>query len=216
MKNIFSLLIFFCFLLVWPLLATAADEEVLQLKVAKGDSLINVCKKYLEEPKQWTEVARVNRLKNPDRIYPAQILIIPVRLLKGTPLDARVTFIKGDVILQDKESEVWTQLNLNDLVKQGSKIKTGDRSAAEITFEDGDSFFLRPNTTLGLTSAQRKGAFHKIRKLLLQKGRTLVRAIPSTGERSSLEVNSRNAVAGVRGTEFRVSVDDKDTTRMEV
>jgi hypothetical protein len=194
----------------------AADEEVLELKVAKGDGLINICKKYLEDPQQWTEVARVNRFKNPDRIYPGQTLIIPASLLKGTPLEARVTFIKGEVILQDKENEGWTKLNLNDRVKQGSTIKTGDRSAVEITFEDGDSFFLKPNTTLGLTSAQKKGAFYRIRKIFLQKGRTLVRAIPSTGTKSSFEVSSRNAVAGVRGTEFRASVDPEDTTRTEV
>ena len=216
MKNRFYLLIFFCLLLGWPLLARAADEEVLQLKVAKGDSLINVCKKYLEDPNQWTEVARANGLKNPDRIYPGQTLIIPVSLLKGTLLDARVTFIKGDVIFQGKETEDWTKLNLNDLVKQGSTIKTGDRSAAEITFEDGDSFFLRPNTTLGITSAQRKGAFYSMRKLFLQKGRTLIRTIPLTGKKSAFEVSSHNAVAGVRGTEFRASVDAEDITRMEV
>ncbi|MDH4266749.1 MAG: FecR domain-containing protein, partial [Deltaproteobacteria bacterium] len=216
MKSRLCLLVFLCFFLTLSFSAMAAEEEVVELKVAKDDSLINICKKYLEDPKQWTEVARVNRLKNPDRIYPGQILNIPVSLLKGTPLEARVTFIKGEVIFQDKETEGWTKLNLNDRVKQGSTIKTGDRSAVEITFEDGDSFFLRSNTTLGLTFAQRKGAFYKLRKLFLQKGRTVVRAIPSTGTKSSFEVGSRNAVAGVRGTEFRASVDPEDTTRMEV
>jgi hypothetical protein len=216
MRNWFYLLAFFFSLLAWPLGVTAAEEEVLQLKAAKGDSLINLCKKYLEDPHQWTEVAKASRLKNPDRIYPGQTLIIPVGLLKGTLLDARVTFIKGDVILQEKETADWTKLNLNDRVKQGSIIKTGDQGAVEITFEDGDSFFLRPNTTLGIHSAQRKGSFFNVHRLFLQKGRTLVRAIPSSVRKSSFEVSSRNAVAGVRGTEFRASVDAEDVTRMEV
>jgi len=215
-RNRFFHLLLFCLMFSWPLLAGASEEEIFQLKVAKRDSLINICKKYLEDPAKWQEVSKLNNLKNPNLIYPGQTLNIPVRLLKGTPLDARVTFIKGEVLFQAKEGDEWTKLNLKDRVLQGSTIKSGDKSAVEITFEDGASFFLRSNTTLGLTSAQKKGSFYTTRKLFLQKGNTLVRTIAVPGAKSRFEVGTRNAVAGVRGTEFKTSVDPEETTRVEV
>lgn len=215
-RNRFCSLIIFCFIFSWPLLAVASEEEIFELKVAKRDSLINICKKYLEDPAKWQEVSKLSNLKNPNLIYPGQTLKVPVRLLKGTPLDARVAFIKGEVLLQEKEGEEWTKLNLKDRVLEGSTIKSGDKSAVEITFEDGASFFIRSNTTLGLTSAQKKGSFYTTRKLFLQKGQTLARTLPVPGVRSRFEVNTRNAVAGVRGTEFKTSVDPEETTRVEV
>ena len=215
-RNRFCCLLILCLIFSWPLRVIASEEEIFELKVAKRDSLINICKKYLENPAKWQEVSKFNNLKNPNLIYPGQTLKIPVRLLKGTPLDARVTFIKGEVLLQEREGEEWTKLNLKDRVLQGSTIKSGDKSAVEITFEDGASFFIRSNTTLGLTSAQKKGSFHTTRKLFLQKGNTLVRTIPMTGARSRFQVHTRNAVAGVRGTEFKTSVDPEETTRVEV
>ncbi|MGC8809318.1 MAG: FecR domain-containing protein [bacterium] len=197
-------------------LSYAAEEENFELKVVKGDKLINICQKYLEDPQKWKEIAAINKLKNPDLIYPGQKLIIPVHLLKGTPLDARVSFIKGEVLIQEKGKEEWIGLNLKDIVKQGSTIKTGDKSAVEITFEDGASFYLRSNTTLGLTTARKKGNFYTARKLFLQKGNTILRSVPPSGARSRSEVVTQNAVAGVRGTDFRASVDQEETTRMEV
>ena len=136
----FCCLVIFCLIFSWPVLAVASEEEIFELKVAKRDKLINICKKYLEDPAKWQEVSKLNKLKNPNLIHPGQTLKIPVRLLKGTPLDAKVTFIKGEVLSQEKEGEEWTKLNLNDRVLQGSTIKSGDTSAVEITFEDGASF----------------------------------------------------------------------------
>ena len=215
-RNRFCCLVTFCLFFSWPLSAVASEEEIFELKVAKRDCLVNICKKYLEDPAKWKEISKFNKLKNPDLIYPNQTLKIPVRLLKGTPLDAKVTFIKGEVLSQEKEGEEWTKLNLNDRVLQGSTIKSGDTSAVEITFEDGASFFIRSNTTLGLTSAQKKGSFYTTRKLFLQKGNTLVRTIAVPGAKSRFEVNTRNAVAGVRGTEFKTSLDPDESTRVEV
>src|SRR4030042_919864 len=56
MSNRLGYLILFCLIFAGPLLATASDGEVFELKVAKGDSLINICKKYLEDPEKWSEI----------------------------------------------------------------------------------------------------------------------------------------------------------------
>jgi hypothetical protein len=204
------------FLLLRAAWAAAPNGEFFELQVAQGDSLINICKKYLEDPLQWSEVAKVNKLANPNRIYPGQKLIIPVRLLQGVPLNAEVTFIKGGVLEQPKGSEEWIQLNLRDRVLQGSRIRTGDEGSVEITFEDGATFLLSPRTTLGITTAQKKGAMRTIQNLFLQTGRAIIKSTPIARGEKDLMVRTPNAVAGVRGTDFRLSVDPEETTRVEV
>ena len=199
-----------------PSLALASSSQTIEISVVKGDNLINICKKYLEDPTQWREVARVNRLRNPDLIYPGQKLIVPLGLLRGVPIDGVITFLKGHAELYIKASGEWKQLKLNDRIGEGNWIMTGGESAVEITFEDGVSFLLRANTSLGVTSAQKKGTIHRLYGLFLDIGRSISKVRKITGKESRYEIRTPSAVAAARGTEFRVSVDNEAATRCEV
>ncbi|KMY49239.1 LysM peptidoglycan-binding domain-containing protein [Peribacillus loiseleuriae] len=42
--------------------------------VQKGDSLFNICKKYLGEGNKYKEIAKLNKLSDPSKIYPGQII----------------------------------------------------------------------------------------------------------------------------------------------
>lgn len=151
------LIFLFAFL---PALAFASPAKTIEISIIKGDYLINICKRYLEDPSKWREIARINSLRNPDLIYPGQKLIVPVDLLRGVPFDGLVTFVKGFADLYIKESGEWKEIHLNDRIGQGSRIRTGDESTIEITFEDKVSLLLRSNTFLDLASVQKKGALH--------------------------------------------------------
>ena len=142
----------------------ATDQHTIDFIVKSGDNLYDICEKILEDPKDWRWVAMVNRLKNPRRIFPGQKLIVPVRLLKGLPVDGVVTFIKGDVQLNLEKKSEWKTLNLNDTISQGNWIRTGKESAAEISFGNDFSVFLRPNTTIEIMAARRKGALYLLRR----------------------------------------------------
>ncbi len=196
--------------------AFAYNDNYVVIRVAENDNLINISKVYLEDPANWREIARVNRLNNPDLIYPGQDLIIPVRLLKGVPLDGRVTFVKGDVLVQSQENGSWEELRLNDIVRQGTGIRTGVESALEITFENGTSFFLRSNTYLELRAASVKGDRDVTMRLYLKAGRTISRLKKALGIDSRYEIETPSAVTAARNTGFRVTVDENETTRMEV
>lgn len=202
--------VFFFFLLVVclaPLSGRADDDRVIELSVAKNDNLINLCKKYLAEPSRWPEIGRINRLKDFDLIHPGQTLIIPVRLLNGVPLDGRALFVKGDVTVRDSEGQPWRVLEKESLVHQGSVIRTGRESAVEIAFEDGASFFQRPDTTLSLNATHRKAGRYLFQSLFLQAGRILMNIRRATGRELRIEILTPSAAAVARGTDFRVSVD---------
>ncbi len=194
----------------------AAEDPTFELTVAKGDYLINICKKYLENRKGCPEVATLNSLKNPDLIYPGQRLLIPVRLLKGIPLTCEVTFLKGDVRIRRISTGPWTLLQLGDRMTQGATVQTGHESAAELTFEDGATFLIRPDTLLTLEKAQRKTPVHVIQDFFVDVGRIFIRIREATGTDSRRKIRTPSAVASPRGTEFRVSVDSEGSTRSEV
>jgi len=226
MKKIMLIIVAILFLVPYPVACfakqkeTAAKtynpEDMIELTVVKKDYLIKICKKYLEYPKRWREIAKINNLKNPDLIYPKEKLKIPIELLRGTPLDGKVTFIKGDAQIQEGTKGKWVPLRLNDKVKQKSFIKTGEDSALEITFEDGSTFFLRQNTELGVTTVQKKVTSHMIRDMSVQSGRVLTRVREATGAGSRLKIQTPSSVAAVRGTEFRTAVDQEKKSFTEV
>ncbi|MFC1825126.1 FecR domain-containing protein [Thermodesulfobacteriota bacterium] len=206
----------FLLLIVFPALAGASTPETIEISVAKDDNLVNICKKYLEEPHKWRRVARVNRLKNPNLIYPGQKLVIPVELLRGVPMDGVVTFLKGHVSLYIRSFGKWKQLSIDDRISQGSRLRTGDESAIEITFEDGVSLFLRSNTSLEVASAQKKSTLHRLYRLFLDIGRSISNVKQITGQAPRFKIYTPSATAAARGTNFRVAVDSKADTRCEV
>jgi hypothetical protein len=197
-------------------LRAIASEPVVEIVVQRGDTLTGICKQYLADPGQWRNIARFNRLANPDFISPRQKLLFPVHLLKGTPVDGTVTFIKGNVTVQEKAGKEWRALLLNDRVTQGALLTTGEEGVVEITFEDRASLFLKPSTSVKMTTLERKGSGHFLRELYLRSGRTISNLREATGKGSRFEIETPSAVAATRGTAFRVSVDDSEATRSEV
>ncbi|MGC4777575.1 LysM peptidoglycan-binding domain-containing protein [Micromonospora chalcea] len=58
-----------------PVAAEASDQAV--YRVAKGDYLGEVADRYLDDFDRYKELARLNRLADPDRIRPGQLITLP-------------------------------------------------------------------------------------------------------------------------------------------
>jgi hypothetical protein len=194
----------------------AYEEDSVELRVEKGDKLIHLCRKYLEDPEKWREVAKFNRMKNPDLILPGQKMKIPVRLMPRVPMDGKVTFVYGDAKVQKVEKAEWVTLNLGDLVSQGSRMRTGKTSSVEVTFEDGNSIFMKSDATLGITTSEKRGSSYSVNNFYLTIGRVITKLKEATGSNSRIDISTPSAIASVRGTEFRVSTDEKASMRTEV
>lgn len=54
--------------------STASKKSVTSVTVKEGDTLWNICKKHLGDGSKYKEVAKLNDLENPDKIYPGQVL----------------------------------------------------------------------------------------------------------------------------------------------
>ncbi|NPU83660.1 MAG: LysM peptidoglycan-binding domain-containing protein [Syntrophaceae bacterium] len=202
------------FLLPFP--AGAADGKTIEITVVKNDNLIDLCKKYLENPLNWPKIGRINRLKDYDLIYPGQKLNIPVGFLRGLPVSGHVIFVKGNVAVRAGAEGPWKPVRLNDYILQGNMIRTGGGSAVEIVFEDGTTFLQRPDTILDVNVSQRKEGDFFLKRMILQSGQLLVKLRRILGRESQMEIRTPSAVALARGTEFRVSVDEQENLTSEV
>lgn len=69
--------------LILPAFAFSQTAEIKEYKVIKGDTLWDISGKELQDPFLWPKVWKENpEIKNPDRIYPGQIIRIPLYLLQ--------------------------------------------------------------------------------------------------------------------------------------
>lgn len=189
------------------------DTEVV---AAKGDTLISICEAYLDDPGDWPLVAGANRIPDPNRIYAGQRIVIPARLLKGMPRSGVATFVKGRVEIQPEPSLPWRPISTNESVAQGSRLRTGGDGSLEVTFEDGSSFYMKPETTVGLRKARVRGMVYVLRELVLEAGRVITHIRKITGQESRFDVVTPAATAGARGTDFRTGSDREAVTRVEV
>ncbi|SBT53771.1 LysM peptidoglycan-binding domain-containing protein [Micromonospora narathiwatensis] len=57
--------------------SASASAQPVVYRVAKGDYLGEVAERYLDDFERYQEVARLNRLTDPDRIHPGQLLKLP-------------------------------------------------------------------------------------------------------------------------------------------
>lgn len=70
-------------LLLLPLIALAQTPEIKEYKIVKGDTLWDISKGELDDPFLWPKVWKENpAIANPDRIYPDQIIKIPLYLIQ--------------------------------------------------------------------------------------------------------------------------------------
>lgn len=190
------------------------DGEAL-VTVMQRDTLINICRLYLENPDQWRAIARLNGLKNPDRVHPGQSLRFPLQMLRGVPVAGIATLVKGEVSIAEGESDQWKAFHAGDHLLPGNRLKTGRDGYVDVFFENGTSFLLRSGSTVRVTAAK-KGSHYDVRRLFLEAGEIVSRVKGMVGNGLRYEIRTPAAVTAARGTEFAVSVDAGGATRAEV
>ncbi len=104
-----------------------------------------------------------------------------------------------------------------DAIPPQSDLKTGRESALEVKYEDGSSFLLRSDTQVKVILSWKTRSARLLRDFFLSAGRFIAKVREATGGQPlRFRVHTPSAIASVRGTEFRVSVDQKQKTFVEV
>lgn len=205
--------------------SASTAEPMVAFEVVPADTLIGLSRDVLLTPDAWREVARLNRLSNPNRIVPGQVLRIPTRLMRATPVPARLAGSSGDVRVDDALAVEGNALSA------GQTVQTGPTASAVIELADGSRLRLPPSSLAEVMASQNlgvrpagsnassgtsrggwfRGALRVLRGSVEVLATKVLRATP-------LQVVTPTAVVGVRGTGFRVGFDEaaNGTTRVEV
>jgi len=197
MKRIFFSLVIIA-LFTSPLFARLVKVEVRQ-----GDTLHAFASKYLKDPSQWPEIYKLNKdtIKDPHRIFPGQIIKIPVEMLKDKVGD--LTKIKKDVKVKKREGGGWSDGKYNDRLFPEDGIMTGRQSEARVDFLVGSTLKVYENSLIYLKPSKQKTAVAS----LLEGGLNVKEA--------KIITPSAEVVPAVN-SEYDVAVDKEKTTKVRV
>ena len=197
-----------------------AEDTVVEFVVVRADTLIGLSSSVLNSPTAWREVAKLNKLPNPNRILPGQRLRIPTRLLRANPVSATLVSVSGDVQAGDAPASVGAR------VGEGQSVQTGPNGSAVLELADGSRVRVAPSSLAQVAASRTygdrlpanaaataqdaaaanapSGWFAGTLRLL--RGSVEVFATKVLRARP-LEVVTPTAVVGVRGTTYRVGFD---------
>ena len=203
--------------------ASPADDPMIAFTVSPRDTLIGLSSKVFVSPQAWREIAKLNGLRDSNRIYPGQVLNVPVRLMRSRPAPARLVSVTGEVQVAGAAAAAGSELN------EGQSLQTGAAGSAVVELADGSRIGLPPSSLAEVVASRRYGSqdaaaaasspstglFSGVLRLV--RGSVEVFATKVLRARP-LEVTTPTAVVGVRGTRYRVNFDESanSITRTEV
>ncbi|MCO5976595.1 FecR domain-containing protein [Ideonella oryzae] len=202
-----------------PSHAGPAPEPMLRYTVQPQDTLWDLSARWFRRPASWPEVARLNRLSQPDRLTPGQTLKLPLRLLKPENVPATLSGVEGQVLLDGQPAQAGAA------IQPGQRVQAGADSSAVVQLGDGSRASLPPQSEVELVQHQRytlkaaqpvqdEGLYAATLRLL--RG-TLEMLATQVQRAKPLEVTTPTAVIGVRGTRYRVHADaQQPRTQTEV
>lgn len=126
------------------------------------------------------------------------------------------TFVEGDAKKQRIGDIDWESAEINTEVATGERVRTMLRTRAEIELAKLELIRLAPKTTVDIVKLYEETQEKKTEtELKLEEG-DLWASIGSLDESSDLTVGTTIANASVRGTVFRVNVQEDETTELRV
>ncbi len=189
---------------------THAADAPWPYQVQPGDTLIGIRDRLLVPGTPWQTVQRLNRVQQPRRLLPGQVLQIPTDLLRAVPQVAEVLRIQGEVSVQRAGGTVQP-LASGETLAAGDLLRTGPQSSAVLRFADGSRVLLRPDSQLRLERLLRRGDSPVVdTQLRLDAGSADSQVQRQTSPR--FQIRTPVANLGVRGTDFRTRIAGQGTT----
>lgn len=131
--------------------------------------------------------------------------------------DAKVTFVEGTVRAFTKKKPAGRILKKGDKLNKEHEVRVGEGSRIEIRFPDGTVIRLSEKSRLALNELQYdKKTESKNLKVNLGVGKLWANVKKLVTPDSSVQVKTSNAVAGVRGTVYRVNMDNDKSAMVKV
>lgn len=184
---------------------TPLNEPTTSYILKPGDTLWGLADKYfLRRPAR--EEVRVRRgAEYVRRLEPGLELIVPSRLLRVQPVDAKLGAFRGDVTITGDTTSV-AQLGMP--VREGAVISTGPNAFARIDLPDGSRVSIPSQSRVRLSVLQKVLLSAAIeRTFTVEDGRGEAAKALAPQRRDSYVIRSPMSVAAVRSPDFQLAYD---------
>ncbi len=139
--------------------------------------------------------------------------LITVKILKG---EAKVTTLEGTAQTFCLGQKRLGYLKVEDLVKSGCEVSTGEKSHLELSLPDNSTIRFAENTRFKILQAEVDDAGGRNIKISVILGKVWSNVRKALGGKGGFEVSCENAVAGVRGTIYRMDVEADKSALVKV
>jgi hypothetical protein len=140
--------------------------------------------------------------------------IMELKISKG---EARVNLLEGYAKVLSSGKKPWRSLKMGDTLRGGDQVNTAAKARLELVLPDyttvrfaGNSHFKVLQIEAGSEAAPRSMRFH------MAVGKTWANVSRAVGKRGKFELQCENAVAGVRGTIYRMNVEEDKSAMVRV
>jgi len=143
-------------------------------------------------------------------------------VLSARPADADdtvaiVTMVDGKAHVFNKGDKTGTRLKKQDPVRKGQEVRVGDRSRLELRFPDGTIMRFAERSTVAMDElSYDRSSQNKNVRVNMGFGKLWASVKRLMTADSKVEVKTVNAVAGVRGTTYRVNVEEDTSALIRV
>src|ERR1035437_9992212 len=138
---------------------------------------------------------------------------VTVKMHKG---EAKVTALEGTAQAFCPGQKKARYLKIEDVLKSGCEVSTGEKSRLELVLPDNSIIRFTENTRFKLLQADVDDTGGRDLKISVTMGKVWSNVRKALGGKGRFEVSCENAVAGVRGTIYRMNVEDDKSALVKV
>ncbi|MBK6684659.1 MAG: FecR domain-containing protein [Deltaproteobacteria bacterium] len=139
----------------------------------------------------------------PGAVAEAKGPVVTVSLVEGSA-QALPKKAVGEAETGPPSDGAWRALKIGQNLQEGDAVRTGEKGKLELKLADGSRLRLGPGSTITLNASHLGEGGSRQVSVSLWVGRLWAKVAKKVGGDSSFEVETHNAVAGVRGTSFAV------------
>ncbi|MGV8058688.1 MAG: FecR domain-containing protein [Smithellaceae bacterium] len=149
-------------------------------------------------------------------IFSTYVYAKPPVIVKMSKGEAKVTALEGAAQAVCPGQKGAVKLKVRDLLKSGCEVSTGDKSRMELLLPDNSIVRFADNTRFRIMQVDTDTAGKRDVKFFVTVGKIWSNVRKTLGGKGGFEVSCENAVAGVRGTIYRMNVEDDKSALVKV
>lgn len=171
-----------------------------------GDTLMSIAERFTTRIDNWQAISKLNNIGSDTAMPIGTPITIPADLLQDEPSEARVIALSGSIAASSQEGKQLL-LGLGAKITEGMQIDTGNNSFLTLELPDQSRVSLPSNSRIRIAKLRMARYTKSPRtEILLLNGKVESRVAPLEQNKGRFEVRTPMAVAGVRGTQFRVGI----------